>query len=86
MKFRNADRDPFEVWDFEPRRSDIVFLPQEIIVGPSSYPTQQIGRQRRAFRQGSASGYANLGALLMSDGLRVRLRPRSLGGGRRSPR
>jgi ribonucleoside-diphosphate reductase alpha chain len=66
MKFRNADG-TFDVDDFE-HAVDIVFLAQEIIVGPSSYPTQQIGDNARAFRQ-IGLGYANLGALLMSDGV-----------------
>jgi ribonucleoside-diphosphate reductase alpha chain len=66
MKFRNADG-TFNVSDFQ-HAVDIVFLAQEIIVGPSSYPTEQIGRNARAFRQ-IGLGYANLGALLMSDGL-----------------
>ena len=47
---------------------DVVFLAQEIVVGPSSYPTEQIGDNARAFRQ-LGLGYANLGALLMSDGI-----------------
>jgi ribonucleoside-diphosphate reductase alpha chain len=66
MKFRNADG-TFNVSDFQ-HAVDIVFLAQEIIVGPSSYPTEQIGHNARAFRQ-IGLGYANLGALLMSDGL-----------------
>ena len=44
-----------------------MFLAQEIIVGPSSYPTEEIGRNARAFRQ-LGLGYANLGALLMANG------------------
>jgi ribonucleoside-diphosphate reductase alpha chain len=66
MKFRNADG-TFNVSDFQ-HAVDVVFLAQEIIVGPSSYPTEQIGENARAFRQ-IGLGYANLGALLMSDGL-----------------
>ncbi len=66
MKFRGADGS-FEVDDFM-HAVDIVFLAQEIIVGPSSYPTEEIGRNARAFRQ-LGLGYANLGALLMSDGV-----------------
>jgi ribonucleoside-diphosphate reductase alpha chain len=66
MKFRNADG-TFDVDDFS-HAVDIVFLAQEIIVGPSSYPTEGIGRNARAFRQ-IGLGYANLGALLMSDGV-----------------
>ncbi|HSD23378.1 MAG TPA: vitamin B12-dependent ribonucleotide reductase, partial [Solirubrobacterales bacterium] len=66
MKFRRPDG-TFDVDDFT-HAVDIVFLAQEIIVGPSSYPTEQIGRNARAFRQ-LGLGYANLGALLMADGL-----------------
>ena len=66
MKFRSPDGS-FNVEDFT-HAVDIVFLAQEIIVGPSSYPTEQIGRNARAFRQ-LGLGYANLGALLMSEGL-----------------
>ncbi|HVS99911.1 MAG TPA: vitamin B12-dependent ribonucleotide reductase [Solirubrobacterales bacterium] len=66
MKFRRADGS-FDVADFE-HAVDIVFLAQEIIVGPSSYPTEEIGDNARAFRQ-LGLGFANLGALLMSDGM-----------------
>ena len=66
MRFRNADG-TFNVDDFT-HAVDIVFLAQEIIVGPSSYPTEQIGENARRFRQ-LGMGYANLGALLMSNGL-----------------
>jgi ribonucleoside-diphosphate reductase alpha chain len=66
MKFRNED-DTFAVDDFT-HAVDIVFLAQEILVGFSSYPTEQITRNARAFRQ-LGLGYANLGALLMAGGL-----------------
>ncbi len=66
MRFRRADGS-FDAADFE-HAVDIVFWAQEIIVGPSSYPTEEIGRNARAFRQ-LGLGYANLGALLMSDGV-----------------
>ncbi|MGN6586108.1 MAG: vitamin B12-dependent ribonucleotide reductase, partial [Solirubrobacterales bacterium] len=66
MKFRREDGS-FDTAEFE-HAVDIVFLAQEIVVGPSSYPTEEIGRNARAFRQ-LGLGYANLGALLMSDGL-----------------
>jgi len=66
MKFRREDGS-FDTEDFE-YAVDTVFLAQEIIVGPSSYPTAEIGDNARAFRQ-LGLGYANLGALLMSDGL-----------------
>ena len=66
MKFRNEDG-TFNVDDFT-HAVDIVFLAQEILVGFSSYPTEQITRNARAFRQ-LGLGYANLGALLMAGGL-----------------
>jgi ribonucleoside-diphosphate reductase alpha chain len=66
MKFRRADG-TFDVKSFE-HAVDIVFLAQEIIVSPSSYPTEQITKNARAFRQ-LGLGYANLGAYLMADGM-----------------
>ncbi|HEY7618301.1 MAG TPA: vitamin B12-dependent ribonucleotide reductase, partial [Solirubrobacteraceae bacterium] len=66
MKFRRADG-TFDVESFE-HAVDIVFLAQEIIVGPSSYPTEQIAVNARAFRQ-LGLGYSNLGAYLMADGI-----------------
>jgi ribonucleoside-diphosphate reductase alpha chain len=66
MKFRREDGS-FYTEDFE-RAVDIVFLAQEIVVGFSSYPTEEIAANANAFRQ-LGLGYANLGALLMSDGL-----------------
>src|SRR5688572_29536126 len=66
MRFRREDGS-FDVENFE-HAVDVVLLAQEIVVTPSSYPTEEIGRNARAFRQ-LGLGYANLGALLMSDGL-----------------
>jgi ribonucleoside-diphosphate reductase alpha chain len=66
MKFRRADGS-FDVRSFE-HAVDIVLLAQEIIVGPSSYPTEEIGVNARAFRQ-LGLGYANLGAFLMADAM-----------------
>jgi ribonucleoside-diphosphate reductase alpha chain len=66
MKFRRPDG-TFDVERFE-RAVDVVFLAQEIVVGPSSYPTEEIGVNARAFRQ-LGLGYANLGAFLMSNGM-----------------
>ena len=66
MKFRRADG-TFDVEAFE-HAVDIVFLAQEIVVSPSSYPTEEIGVNARAFRQ-LGLGYANLGAYLMADGV-----------------
>src|ERR671935_95304 len=64
MKFRSADG-TFDVDDFC-HAVDVILLAQEIVVTPSSYPTEKIGRNARAFRQ-LGLGYANLGALLMAD-------------------
>ncbi|MGI8945101.1 MAG: LAGLIDADG family homing endonuclease [Thermoleophilaceae bacterium] len=66
MKFRREDGG-FDAATFE-HAVDVMILAQEIVVGPSSYPTEEIGRNARAFRQ-LGLGYANLGALLMSNGL-----------------
>ncbi len=66
MKFRREDG-AFDIEAFE-HTVDVMFLAQEIIVGYSSYPTPEIGRNALAFRQ-LGLGYANLGALLMADGL-----------------
>jgi ribonucleoside-diphosphate reductase alpha chain len=66
MKFRRPDGS-FDTEDFQ-HAVDIVFLAQEIVVGFSSYPTEEITENANKFRQ-LGLGYANLGALLMSDGL-----------------
>ena len=66
MRFRRADG-TLDVASFE-HAVDVVLLAQEIVVGPSSYPTEQIGANARAFRQ-LGLGYANLGAYLMSNGM-----------------
>jgi ribonucleoside-diphosphate reductase alpha chain len=66
MKFRRTDG-TFDVDSFE-HAVDVMFLAQEIIVSPSSYPTEEIGANARAFRQ-LGMGYANLGAYLMSNGM-----------------
>jgi ribonucleoside-diphosphate reductase alpha chain len=66
MKFRRPDG-ALDVRAFE-HTVDIMLLAQEIVVGPSSYPTPEIGVNARAFRQ-LGLGYANLGAYLMSNGM-----------------
>jgi ribonucleoside-diphosphate reductase alpha chain len=66
MKFRRADG-TLDVESFQ-HAVDIVLLAQEIIVTPSSYPTEQIASNARAYRQ-LGLGYANLGAYLMADGV-----------------
>ncbi|HEX5853453.1 MAG TPA: vitamin B12-dependent ribonucleotide reductase [Solirubrobacteraceae bacterium] len=66
MKFRRPDG-TLDVDSFE-HVVDVMLLAQEIVVGPSSYPTDEIGVNARAFRQ-LGLGYANLGAYLMSNGM-----------------
>jgi ribonucleoside-diphosphate reductase alpha chain len=66
MKFRRADG-TLDVDSFE-HAVDVMLLAQEIVVGPSSYPTEEIAVNARAFRQ-LGLGYANLGAYLMSNGV-----------------
>jgi ribonucleoside-diphosphate reductase alpha chain len=66
MKFRREDGE-LDVEALE-QAVDVMFLAQEILVGNSSYPTPEIERNAKAFRQ-LGLGYANLGALLMARGL-----------------
>ena len=66
MKFRREDGE-LDVEALE-HAVDVVFLAQEILVGNSSYPTPEIERNAKAYRQ-LGLGYANLGALLMARGL-----------------
>jgi len=47
---------------------EVVFTAQEILVGNADYPTEKIGDTTRRFRE-LGLGYANLGALLMAEGL-----------------
>jgi ribonucleoside-diphosphate reductase alpha chain len=66
LKFRREDGE-LDVDAFE-HAVDVTFLAQEILVGYSSYPTPEIERNAKAYRQ-LGLGYANLGALLMARGL-----------------
>ena len=66
MKFLDEDG-TFDVDAFR-RAVTVSIWAQEIIVGNSSYPTEQIRDNTIAMRQ-LGLGYANLGALLMSLGL-----------------
>jgi ribonucleoside-diphosphate reductase alpha chain len=66
LKFRREDGE-LDVEAFE-HAVDVVFLAQEILVGYSSYPTPDIEKNAKAYRQ-LGLGYANLGALLMARGL-----------------
>lgn len=47
---------------------ELVFTAQEILIGYSEYPTEGIAKNARAYRE-LGLGYANLGALLMAQGL-----------------
>jgi ribonucleoside-diphosphate reductase alpha chain len=66
MKFVGPEGN-FDVASFK-HAIEIIFTAQEIVVGPSDYPTEKIAENARAFRQ-LGLGYANLGALLMARGL-----------------
>jgi ribonucleoside-diphosphate reductase alpha chain len=66
MKFLDDD-DNFDVEAFR-HAVEVMFLAQEISVGFASYPTERIGETSRQLRQ-LGQGYANLGALLMAQGL-----------------
>jgi ribonucleoside-diphosphate reductase alpha chain len=66
LKFLDAD-DVFDVEGFKAGVA-VMFTGQEIIVGNADYPTEKIGETTRAFRE-LGIGYANLGALLMAQGL-----------------
>src|SRR5580692_7299808 len=66
MKFLDED-DNFDVDGFKAGVA-VMFTGQEIIVGNADYPTEKIGETTRAFRE-LGIGYANLGALLMAQGL-----------------
>jgi ribonucleoside-diphosphate reductase alpha chain len=66
LKFLD-ENDEFDVDGFKAGVS-VMFTGQEIIVGNADYPTEKIGNTTRAFRE-LGIGYANLGALLMAQGL-----------------
>jgi len=66
LKFRREDGE-LDIEAFE-HAVDVMFLAQEILVGYSSYPTDEIGANALAYRQ-LGLGYANLGAALMARGL-----------------
>ena len=66
MTYLNDD-DTFDVEGFK-AAIEAVFTAQEILVGNADYPTEPIAQNSRRFRQ-LGLGYANLGALLMANGL-----------------
>ena len=57
----------FDVEGFK-AATEVVFTAQEILVGNADYPTEKIAETSRRFRQ-LGIGYANLGALLMAQGV-----------------
>jgi ribonucleoside-diphosphate reductase alpha chain len=68
LKFLDLDSaDRFDIEGFA-HTVDVVFTAQEILVGRADYPTEAIGENSRRFRQ-LGLGYANLGAMLMAQGL-----------------
>jgi len=66
MKFVDGDG-RFNIESFR-KAVDVTITAQEIIVGNASYPTPKIAENSHAYRP-LGLGYANLGALLMSQGL-----------------
>ena len=62
-----ADDGSFDIEGFK-ASVEVVFTAQEILVGNADYPTERIAETTRRFRQ-LGIGYANLGALLMANGL-----------------
>ena len=66
MKFL-SDEEVFDVASYK-AAIEVVFTAQEILVGNADYPTKAIGENSIKFRQ-LGLGYANLGALLMANGL-----------------
>ncbi len=66
MKFLSPDG-KFDVEAFK-HSVDVVITAQEILVDNASYPTERIAKNSHDFRP-LGLGYANLGALLMANGL-----------------
>jgi len=61
------DDNSFDVEAFK-HTVELIFTSQEILVGYSAYPTENITKNAKAYRE-LGLGYANLGALLMAMGL-----------------
>jgi len=66
LKYLNDDFS-FDIEAFK-HTAELVFTAQEILVGYSEYPTPRITKGAKAYRQ-LGIGYANLGAMLMAQGL-----------------
>ncbi|MGH9480609.1 MAG: vitamin B12-dependent ribonucleotide reductase [Terriglobales bacterium] len=67
MKFAGAGKGGFDLPGYR-QAINILITAQEIIVDNASYPTERIAQNSHDFRP-LGLGYANLGALLMSNGL-----------------
>lgn len=66
LKYLKEDN-VFDVEAFK-KTVELVFTAQEILVGYSEYPIESIAKTARAYRE-LGLGYANLGAMLMAQGL-----------------
>jgi len=66
LKYLRSDN-TFDIEAFR-HTVELVFTAQEILVGYSEYPTERITKNAKAYRE-LGLGYANLGALLMAQGL-----------------
>lgn len=66
LKYLNDDFS-FDIEAFK-HTTELIFTAQEILVGYSEYPTESITKNAKAYRE-LGIGYANLGALLMAQGL-----------------
>jgi ribonucleoside-diphosphate reductase alpha chain len=66
LRYLNDDFS-FDIESFK-HTVELMFTAQEILVGYSEYPTKNIGKTAKAYRE-LGLGYANLGALLMAQGL-----------------
>jgi len=66
LKFLD-ERGEFDVKGFR-HAVDVLITAQDIVVDNSSYPTEEIAQNARAYRE-LGLGYANLGALLMALGM-----------------
>jgi len=66
LKYLNSDGS-FDVESYK-HTIELIFTAQEILVGYSVYPTERITKNAKAYRE-LGIGYANLGALLMAQGL-----------------
>ena len=67
LKYLKEDNRSFDIEAFK-HTVELIFTAQEILVGYSEYPTENITKNAKAYRE-LGIGYANLGALLMAQGL-----------------